>query len=324
MEIKLDDYIVITISSEDDAETRFLEQAGRMNNNEWYYAAMGPGCKNKLIKCPNGNTSNQGDSYSFYLINAKYWKCNDNKHDHKYNCNCKSKTPNEEICSLLKAIDSNNKNIIVWTHNTDNIACDTINKLFKNSTPHCNSFSHQSPYHAVETFMFDVCKNNENNFESEFKKLIEYSLKKNSKPHLIALSILCQGYLAAHGGNGLDGWKNLPENLRKIVQSKGNKKKTEERSWWKSALGDNYNAKDLNKELETVDKEKNQESIKSINCLIDIIKDGKVNNKDGTEIIYFVNGEDGEEKKLENGKVEEFTGKVGKAYGHIKDILATK
>jgi hypothetical protein len=48
---------------------------------------------------------------------------------------------------------------------------------------------------------------------------------------LIAFSILCQGYLAAHGGNGLDqAWERLPKNCRERVEFK--KAETEQPSWW--------------------------------------------------------------------------------------------
>lgn len=72
-----------------------------------------------------------------------------------------------------------------------------------------------------------------------------------SYSHLIALSILCQGYLAAHGDDDSinklsdelkrgvqDLIKGLPDGLKKTVQTEDNKNKTKGKSWWTSALGD--------------------------------------------------------------------------------------
>lgn len=63
----------------------------------------------------------------------------------------------------------------------------------------------------------------------------------DSKNHLIALSILCQGYLAAHGGEGLgEEWKKLIEtnsNLKQTVEAKkGDTLNKDE--WWKKVLGE--------------------------------------------------------------------------------------
>lgn len=52
----------------------------------------------------------------------------------------------------------------------------------------------------------------------------------SEKDCLVALSILCQGYLAAHGGDGLKGWGSLSEDLKKTAVSK--KEGTEDKTWW--------------------------------------------------------------------------------------------
>ena len=52
-------------------------------------------------------------------------------------------------------------------------------------------------------------------------------LKKNKTNYLIALSILCQGYLAAHGGAGLRS--EIPDDLKAIAQGNWEKVKG---SWW--------------------------------------------------------------------------------------------
>lgn len=183
MEIKVGDYIVITVSSEKDAETEFLKKAGRSDGEVWCYAAMGPDCTQTTISKPTKeNTSNETKCYSFYLINAECWKCG--KQQHKDNCSCNKSQPSGKIKSLLESIKKCNKKIIVWTHTTDNITCQEIKLLFNNNRTFCDSFSHLSTNHEVEKFMFQVCKNGngQDNFQEKFIQLIKASLK----PHLIA------------------------------------------------------------------------------------------------------------------------------------------
>lgn len=104
----------------------------------------------------------------------------------------------------------------------------------------------------------------------------------DSKAHLIALSILCQGYLAAHGAKDIlkgwdEVWNKLSENIRdeknpyQLVEDK--RKNTEAKRWWKGALGADQ-AKIL-KELNATAIGKNAEKEK-VQALIDAIY-----NKDG-------------------------------------------
>lgn len=183
MEIETDDYIVIAISREKDAETAFLKKAGRANTENWCYSAMGSNCENKTISKPcDLEINNNQVCYSFYLINAYCWKCHVM---HQAECSCSNnRKPSEKIKKLLENIKKNGKKIIVWTHSADDIPCNEIKELFDDKLSFCDSFSHVTPNHIVEDFMLKVCKNGHDNFQEEFKKLIEASLKK------IALSIL--------------------------------------------------------------------------------------------------------------------------------------
>lgn len=64
--------------------------------------------------------------------------------------------------------------------------------------------------------------------------------------HIIALSILCQGYLSAHGK--IEG---LPDSLKKIAQE--NQSQVNQ-AWWMPALGEELKGEELIKELEALNK----------------------------------------------------------------------
>lgn len=73
----------------------------------------------------------------------------------------------------------------------------------------------------IASFVINLINNKDTlNYQSAIEALVQSYL--NKQPHyLIALSILCQGYLASHGGDGLEGWdKNKLGSLTKIVESK--------------------------------------------------------------------------------------------------------
>ncbi len=69
--------------------------------------------------------------------------------------------------------------------------------------------------------------------------------KSASKTYLITLSILCQGYLAAHRKI-----KGLPDNLEEIAINNWAKVKD---NWWKPALGEDLNGAELKIELMSSD-----------------------------------------------------------------------
>lgn len=148
---------------------------------------------------------------------------------------------------------------------------------------------------------------------SAIQKMIDHYLLTIPKPHIIALSILCQGYLAAHGKkDSLRGWEdvcnNLPHNLKGENFQLKTKSKTEEKDWWEPALEADFNGEKLVKELKTMDKDK-----KAIECLIKIIK----NKKDENSKLYF----DDKGKIVNGGMTQKFTGKVTEAYENLTKIL---
>lgn len=108
----------------------------------------------------------------------------------------------------------------------------------------------------------------QNPTDDNLEKLRQFILSKIQKPHLIALSILCQGYLAAHGE---ERFKISDDKLQEKAEN--NKDTTELQNWWKPALGKNTEGKELYSELETVDENKK----KDIKCLIKKIKVNDVN-----------------------------------------------
>jgi len=79
-------------------------------------------------------------------------------------------------------------------------------------------------------------------------KIKDYIIKKKANPHLIALSILCQGYLAAHGGAGLDGWDKVHQDIKDKAAEKLNdsddKKNPSKKAWWKTVLEGRKNIED--------------------------------------------------------------------------------
>jgi hypothetical protein len=138
-----------------------------------------------------------------------------------------------------------------------------------------------------------------------------------SNTHLVALSILCHGYLAAHGETAnLNGWKEVWEDLPKNVKddkcqlTKEKRDMTEERKWWYPALGKEYKSKYLKNELETVGEEKKDYKI------IKIIED----KKDEEENVFFENGETTDIHRLKKNRVDEFTNLVNKTCKQLDGI----
>lgn len=132
------------------------------------------------------------------------------------------------------------------------------------------------------------------NIDEYITELTNYIKKNTYKPcpkHLIALSILCQGYLAAHGQTKeLTGWEKVPDEFKEKVKSKADN--TEKKSWWTSALGnDEFKIQD---ELKAVPDDKDNKK-KDVQDLITAI---------------YTNGD-----ALPDGNL------VAKAYSALKSIL---
>lgn len=299
MKIDTNNYVVLIISSPHAAEKYFIKTIKTITDNgdqDFCYAAIGPKCEDKIISMPSDETININAQYSLYLINAKCWKCS-NGH---LNCECmQNDEASNKIKSLIDSIKSNNKNIIVWTHTGDTIASEKIKELFGDK---CDffAFSHTEPNHEVEVLMENICTDND--FENRFSGFIEYSLLKKAKPHLIALYILCEGYLAAHD-EGLSGWN---DNLKNLLKIEGAKDKTEKKDWWKPALGDDLQGKEIESELNVVSE-----------CLEGFIgSNGPIRSDD-----YFQVNDENTPFVLKDEKIEDFNSIIKQVLESLKTIF---
>ncbi len=78
-----------------------------------------------------------------------------------------------------------------------------------------------------------------------------------SMENILALAILCQGYLAAHGGDSLDGWDELPEALRNKVKTVKKQALVNRPSWWIQAFRESpYWKGDLTNEMKDLIEQK--------------------------------------------------------------------
>lgn len=172
--------------------------------------------------------------------------------------------------NFIEHINTLKKYVLIWRHQSENQCPDCASLQNKNMIENlidCKPFNHDGTK-PIEKFMKNISLN-ETDYSIEFAKLIEESLKKDT-PHLIALSIICQGYLAAHGRKDIlsgwdDVWKKLPNDLKDVGFQLKTKSKTEEKGWWKPALGTNLDGKSLIEELEALDKAAEFKTLKENN-----------------------------------------------------------
>lgn len=237
----MNEYIVIIISCCHDAEDDFVEKYFNNITEDWNYIVT------------NGRDYKKDellDSFNFVLINQCKWGDSD-------------------VSKLISKIQRKNKKNIIWSHRGIGNDCKPILKdnIINMLNLHIFAdFSH-GENSAAESFL-EALKNNSATYKQKFDFLISESIKKN---HLIAISILCQGYLAAHG---VDGFK--VEGFQEIV--KKNKGMTETTGWWKPALEENLNGEKLIEELKAIDKDDefmrlNGSEDNVIRCLIIYTKD---------------------------------------------------
>ncbi len=221
---------------------------------------------------------------------------------------------------FISKINDTKKHVLIYWHETDNhtLRPDVLRMKFNNLIE-CIPFSHGEN----EALYFMNCiGNNNTNYTEKFGKLIQEYLKKKAKPHLIALSILCQGYLAAHWEeiynskkeclSGLKTWDSLLRELRDKV--KANKDMTAGQGWWKPAFADVF---------EEVEKDGNK--IKRIKVGITFEKTSLYNEldslgkecKDADAIKNLF-------KAIRKSNGNDFTGTVVTANACIKEILKGK
>lgn len=274
MDINTEEYIVIAISSDKGPESIFLRGVSK-DNGKIAFVSKDTKWRSTNVKDSNG--------FIFALI-----VLNDDNGD-------KTSQANEVIPKMILK----GKKIIIYTHLGDYLNRADIEKTISSmegTIEEYKEFSHEpnnSNFQSLNTFYNCL---NQPSFETCLKKLIEESLKKKNTPHLIALSILCQGYLAAHGGAGLDGWDRVTQDIKSKAVEKlkisDDKKNPTKKEWWKSALG-----KD--------DQSKTEEELKGI-----LEKDDEKGNLRKLTTAIYTNG-----VSLPNGTL------VADAYEALKGIL---
>ena len=115
----------------------------------------------------------------------------------------------------------------------------------------------------INAFVHAVINQEENPFDRLVRK---------GTPHLIALSILCQGYLAARGGGGLNVWN---DSLQGMLISDA-KERTEKPDWWDPVWEDDGTG--IEKELKQIEDDGNEETKEAkgkVQELISKIRDAK-------------------------------------------------
>lgn len=265
--------LIIVISIATPSEKKVLEKCGRIdcNDNNWSFAYT----DGTIWKCKRNKESiDNGDYFSFLLINQ--CKCNET-----------------DFCDRIKYIIKNNDrtNIVVWSHQTDrsgNNSCPPMSENDKSKILNLSEkslllfypFSH-SP--SGDSLFEKALRDIPEKYVSVFNCIIQESLKKKANPHLIALSILCQGYLAAHGDD--DSIKELSEELKKEVQDliklknkvQSKAGNTEKKIWWTGVFGDDdkkgAEGKILN-ELKTISTDNDKEKGKIESLIKKIYKNG--------------------------------------------------
>jgi len=237
--------------------------------------------------------------------------------DNRPNCNCNNRYYKQE-CTTCKCISSfrkiTNEDSIIFIHTTNQCFYGFTKQFVKTNKYWivCYSGGGQSSAEAyndlIEAYpdaknidFFGLSPNaivGDINSKWDIKGVVEAVLEgktdpfefleRKGTPHLIALSILCQGYLAAHWEelwennieSVLKGWGNLPNELKEKV--KGKKGETENiKTFWLSVINDTNNVRNelsdgndkvaVNALLDAIDR-KNEVDLKD-NWGIGIVKD---------------------------------------------------
>lgn len=190
-------------------------------------------------------------------------------------------------------VEGNNSPYILWISTSPQ----NINKTKE------HFYRYALPHKTVETHLFWNGLNTFIKFLKE-KGVAKWDLLYGSINHLIALSILCQGFLAAHGEKG---FKILDDQLQQKAEK--NKGTTELRSWWDPALKDIINGTGIKDSEILAELEMTGRDYGIVKKLIESIRD--YNNQ------YFVNGK----LKTNKKQVERFTVLVNESYGTLTEIL---
>jgi len=215
-------------------------------------------------------------------------------------------TPNDIIQKIINNL--NNviiKELCIATHielDINEIASllDIDHSLIKQCPFHHTA--NTEPYDNIHILISSLCADKliQEDLCNNFDDLWKYIYKNISLNHLIALSILCQGYLAAHD---VEGFKVTDIELQNRAIE--NCRKTEGRKWWEPVLDDAIN------EGKAVEKGKIYEELKVVN----------ESNKDNVKITKLVNTIKDDELKRNDSNIKAFTNIVIEAYGQLTKVL---
>ncbi len=221
-EINVDEYLVLAITCwRDSIVHKFLNSKGITNEEQWFCLGLN-NSGTAIVNLPSV-TTRDANNLSFILINQKKWAV---------------VTDNDIYNNILLTLK--NKKKIVYTHIGDNGISPQKIKIENTIKP--IGFHQWNPAGEPLKGFLSALTNDQVviEYQQAIEKLIEESLKKHT-PHLISLSILCQGYLTAHGA---EGFEISDDELQK--KALNNKVTTEMKNWWKPAMDDIINGAKVN------------------------------------------------------------------------------
>jgi len=250
-----DKYIVIEVSSpKENYETPLLKRC-KITGQEWLFCATDG-------KSFYNNMQDLQQKFSFLLLNASRFKLNE------------SMTKVEKLYEVVKQSE---KSVIIWAHTGDEGSDTEENRFGEDDFDDISkriiryeSFSHVET-RPIVSFLKVIGKEgcSEDTYKAAFESLVKASLKKKGESHLLALEILCLGYIAAHD---LEKLSMINEDWRKLVLHKNfrkrlndNKYVTNDPAWWSV-----INKKEIEEELMTVGKKVDSEEFKLIYNFVDM------------------------------------------------------
>lgn len=170
-----------------------------------------------------------------------------------------------KVNAIMTAYNDSKFAVLLHTQNINDIT--ELSLKINNTNVAIQRFSTAvSPIINYEAYIRPFCSNgNQENFNNLWAQIQKKS--PDTLPHLIALSILCQGYLAAHEGEGLVGWDKVPPDIKRKVAEKikdpDPTKNPTKKQWWNSALGDDKSK--IQDELNAVpDKDESKSSVQKL------------------------------------------------------------
>ena len=158
------------------------------------------------------------DSYCFSLVCEETWK------------------QSPAIRNYFRAASEKYDCMYILIHNGGAIDSDEF-KSYKKE-PKKIPFSHVSNFNTLNIFMQTLINKN-SNIET-FNRLVNFCQSLKSTPNLLALSILCQGYLVANSLGHLCGCDDIKQ-AESLSQALTHKDKVNNIEWWRTVFGNSRN-----------------------------------------------------------------------------------